>query len=94
VAVWRGQGRSDGGIIALDAAHKADQFGNAAAGGVSQPDLDFLQCPCANNAAKIADEPLRGGDRRALLTERCAVGAFVGLEILDGAKEKPVRLAG
>ena len=93
LAVRRRQGGGDGGVVALDAAHKADQFGDAAVSDFSQPRVEFLHCPCANDPAKVADEPLGGGDRWTLLAERFAVDAFVVIEVVDGAQQDPVCLA-
>ncbi len=47
-----------------------------------------------DDPAKVGDEALGGGNRHALLAERLAVGAFMGVEIRDGAEEEPMRQAG
>ncbi len=61
--------------------------------GLCQPCIEVRCRARANDAAKVADEALGGGDGRAFLTERFAVGAFVLVKVFNRAQQEPVCLS-
>lgn len=92
LAVWRGQCGGDGGSVTPHTTHEADQFWDATVRSVGQPGIELRLRSCADDPAKVDDESLGRRNRRARLTERLAIEAFVGVELFDGTQEDPMGL--